>query len=119
TCGGERDGRRLEVVVDRKAKSVIALETERYALEASIDEPRLPVGGERRVTWRVENRASRPLPVTILAEGEDAVRCAFQASAVLEGTREWSATVTAEQPAAPVPPTRQGNPGRRAGVGDG
>jgi GNAT superfamily N-acetyltransferase len=115
----EREGRRLEVVIDRQAKGVIALETDRYAVETSIDEPKLPVGGERRVSWRVENRASRPLPVTILAEGEDAVRCAFQASAVLERTREWSAPVTAEQPAAPVPPTRQGNRVRAAVVVDG
>ncbi|HEV8638317.1 MAG TPA: GNAT family N-acetyltransferase [Chloroflexota bacterium] len=115
----ERDGRRLEVVIDRKAKSVIAVETERYAVETSIDDPKLPVGGERRVTWRVENRTARPLPVTILAEGEDAVRGAFQSSALLERAQEWSATVTAEQPASPVPPTRQGNRVRAAVVVDG
>jgi GNAT superfamily N-acetyltransferase len=116
----ERDGRRLEVVIDRKAKSVVAVETERYAVESSIDDPKLPIGGQRRVTWRIENRAAaRPLPVTILAEGEDAVRCALQASAVLERAQDWSAAVTAEQPDGPLPTTRPANRVRAAVVVDG
>jgi RimJ/RimL family protein N-acetyltransferase len=105
----EREGRSLEVVVDRKAKSVIAVSTERYALSTEIDDPRLPIGGERTALWRVENRSGRPLPVTILAEGEDAVRCSFQTSSAVEKAAEWSASVTAAQPSAVVPPTRIGN----------
>jgi GNAT superfamily N-acetyltransferase len=105
----ERDGRSLEVVIDRKAKSVIAVSTERYAVSTEIDDPRLPIGGARSVTWKVENRESRPLPVTILAEGEDAVRCSFQANSAVEKAAEWSAQITAAQPTSVVPPTRIGN----------
>lgn len=105
----QRDGRGLEVVIDRKAKSIVAVSTERYAVSIEVDNPRLPIGGSRRVTWRVENRQASPLPVTILAEGEDAVRCSFQASGTVERVDEWSVDVTAEQPTAVVAPTRIGN----------
>src|SRR5688572_8903329 len=66
TYAWQRDGRRLTVVIDRRAKGVAALETEGYAVSLDVDDPRLPVGGQRRATWRIENRGGRPIAVSLL-----------------------------------------------------
>jgi len=115
----EHDGRRLKVVIDRRAKGIIAMETERFLVAASIDEPRLPIGGERTVTWRVENNGPRPVAASLIAEGEDSVRCTFQAAAIVERSQEWSATATAEQPQSPPPRNRPTNRIRSTIVVDG
>ena len=103
------DGRRLRVVIDRAAQGVLALETDHFAVSTTVDDPRLPVGGRREVRWRVENRSPEPLPVSILAEGEDSVRAALQVSETITGEREWSTAVTAEQPPLSPPTGRPTN----------
>jgi hypothetical protein len=105
----EHGARRLQVVIDRRAQGVVAVETEDYAVSTEIDDPRLPVGGRREVRWRVESRRAPALPVSLLATGEDSVRCTLQASAVVERVQEWTAPVTAEQPATPAPAGRPAN----------
>ena len=119
TYAWERDGRRLKVVIDRRAKGIAALETDRYAVSATIDEPKLPVGLSRQVTWRVENRGQSPASVSVLAEGEDSVRCAFQASGVVERDQTWTNPVTAEQPPESLPSDRPTNRVRSTVVVDG
>ncbi len=115
----QHHGRRLKVVIDRRAKGIVGVETERFSVATSIDEPRLPVGGERIVTWRVENYGSRPVTTSIIAEGEDSVRCTFQAAAVVERSQEWSAPATAEQPQSSPPRNRPANRIRSTVVVDG
>jgi RimJ/RimL family protein N-acetyltransferase len=105
----ERDSRRLQVVIDRASRGVIALETEGFAVSTTIDDPRLPVGGQREVRWRVENRGSEPLPVSLLAEGEDSVRCTLQSSVTVADVEAWAAPVTAEQPPTTPPVGRPTN----------
>ena len=105
----ERDGRALTVVIDRRAKGVAALETEGYAVSLEVDDPRLPVGGERTATWRIENRAGRPTAVSLLSEGEDAVRCTTQRSGAIERADAWTAPVGAERPAGSLPTNRPAN----------
>ncbi|MFL6180515.1 MAG: GNAT family N-acetyltransferase, partial [Actinomycetes bacterium] len=115
----ERDGRRLKVVIDRKAKGVVALETGRYNISVAIDDPKLPIGLQRRVTWHVENHDASPLSVSILAEGEDSVRCTFQGSGRVEGAQDWTAQATAEQPEGAPPRGRPANRVRSTVVVDG
>jgi len=105
----ERAGKRLSVVVDRRAKGVAAIETDEYAVSLEIDDPRLPVGGRRTATWRIENRGARPVTVSVLSEGEDAVRCTMQRSAAIERAETWTAPVTAEQPQPNLPSNRPTN----------
>jgi GNAT superfamily N-acetyltransferase len=115
----EHDGRRLRVVIDRRARGVSLLETAEYVASVEIDDPRLPIGGRRTARWRVENTSGKPVQVSVLAEGEDAVRCAFTASGVVEADAEWSAPVTAEQPKATPPSNRPSNRVRTTMVVDG
>jgi len=115
----EKDGQLLQVVIDRRARGVAALETERFAVSIEIDDPRLPIGGTRNVRWRLRNTGRRPAQVSVLAEGEDAVRCTFQSSQVVENTAEWSAPVTAEQPRTKPASNRPSNRVRSTVVVDG
>jgi RimJ/RimL family protein N-acetyltransferase len=105
----ERDGRALTIVIDRRAKGVAALEGEGYAVSLEMDDPRVPVGGQRTATWRIENRGDRPIAVSVLSEGEDAVRCTTQRSGVIEWADVWSAPVGAERPAGAFPTNRPAN----------
>jgi RimJ/RimL family protein N-acetyltransferase len=115
----EHEGRRLRVVIDRRSKGVVTLETDAFALATGVDDPRLPIGGQRRVWWRLQNYTPRPLSVSLLAEGEDSVRCTFQSSSPVEGTQTWAAPVTAEQPSSPPPPGRPANRVRSTVVVEG
>jgi RimJ/RimL family protein N-acetyltransferase len=112
----EREGRFLKVAVDRRARSVVLLGTEAYEVSIAIDDPRLPVGGSRRVSWRFLNRGSDPVPVSLLAEGEDAVRCTFQTAATVGLEQEWQAVATAEQPRGAAPVRRPANRVRSTAV---
>jgi RimJ/RimL family protein N-acetyltransferase len=115
----ERDARHLEVVIDRRARGIAAISTQTYAASIEIDDPRLPVGGTRAVTWRLENRGARPVGVSVLAEGEDAVRCTVQRSGAIERGDVWSATATAEQPQTALPPNRPSNRVKSTVIVDG
>ena len=115
----ERDGRSLTVVIDRRAKGVTALETAAYAASIEIDDPRLPIGGRRTITWRIENRGPRTVPVSLLSEGEDAVRCTTQRSGVIERADAWQAAVTAEQPPPSLPTNRPTNRVKSTVIVDG
>lgn len=119
TYSWEHNGKRLQAAIDRHSKGLVALETEAFSLSTGVDDPRLPVGGQRRVHWQVENRRPQPLSVTLLAEGEDTVRCAFQVSASVQRSQEWVAPVTAEQPQAPPVFGRPANRVRSTVVLDG
>ena len=115
----ERDGRSLTVVIDRRAKGVTALDTDAFAVSTGLDDPRLPIGGSRQVTWRLENRGDRPVAVSVLAEGEDAVRCSVQLSGVVERADVWAAPVTAEEPAVKPPSNRPRNRVKSTVIVDG
>lgn len=115
----ERDGRRLEVVIDRQAKGVAAIETDEFGVSSEIDDPQLPVGGRRMATWRVENRGPRPIAVSVLSEGEDSVRCTMQRSGLIEQAAVWTAPVTAEQPPASLPSNRPTNRVKSTVIVDG
>ena len=115
----ERDGRHLKVVIDRVSNGIAALETDEYSISTSIDEPRIPIGGTRTVTWSLENYRAGPLGVTLLAEGEDSVRCAFQTSGTVRQTQQWTTTISAEQSNVSAPPNRPSNRVRSTVVIDG
>ncbi len=119
TYAWEHDGRRLKVVIDRRARGVCAIETDDLSASLELDDPLVPIGGRRLARWRVENHTGRPVSVSVLADGEGAVRCALQASATVERTQEWSAAVSAEQPAFDAPPNRPSNRVRSTLVVDG
>lgn len=109
TYAWEAGERRLKVTVDRASRGVVGLETEAFAVSCAVDDHRLPAGGRREARWRVEGRGGPALPVSLLAEGEDSVRCVLQASATVDGVRDWVAPVTAEQPPASAPLGRPAN----------
>ncbi len=109
TYAWERNDKRLRVVIDRHSKGAIVVETDAFSVSTTIDDPRLPIGGQREVRWRVENHGPVRRPVSVLAEGEDSVRCTLQTSREVETVAEWTAPVTAEQPVAAPPPGRPSN----------
>lgn len=141
TYAWEHLGQRLRVVVDRHSKGAIAVETNAFSVSTTVDDPRLPIGGQRQVRWRVENHGLAPtstttdgaptsaefparphsslLAVSILAEGEDSVRCTLQTSQEVVRVGEWTASVTAEQPATSPPSGRPTNRVRSTVVVDG
>ncbi|MDQ3699725.1 MAG: GNAT family N-acetyltransferase [Chloroflexota bacterium] len=158
TYAWEHLGQRLRVVVDRHSKGVIAVETNAFSVSTSVDDSRLPIGGQRQVRWRVEKYGAdgapmgaeisprhrpsvgpessgadgaptgaelsprhRPpvLAVSIMAEGEDSVRCTLQTSQEVETLGEWTAPVTAEQPVTSPPSGRPTNRVRSTVVIDG
>jgi RimJ/RimL family protein N-acetyltransferase len=99
-----RDDRQLTVVIDRRAKGVAAIETDGYAVSLDVDDPRLPVGGQRNATWRLENRGARPMAVSLLSEGEDAVRCTTQRTARSSAPMPGAHRPAPSSPAAGFPP---------------
>ena len=89
----EADGSIVKARIDREARSITELETDDFRVAAWIEGEEVPAGVPRTVTWELENKTGKPVPASLLAEGEDAdVRCHMQENVLLEG----SATFTGE-----------------------
>jgi GNAT superfamily N-acetyltransferase len=85
----ERDGRRLAVTIDRRARAIVALESPDRELSLRAPAGLLPVGSERPVVVRVASR--QPGPVALVAEGRDGVELHLAATATVDDAADWTA----------------------------
>ena len=73
----------LVVRVDREARAICAVETAGYAVAATAGRLDPPRGGEVTLRWTLTNRGDAPLPVTVVATGNEELLIAHRASAVV------------------------------------
>lgn len=66
----EKDGRILVAVIDRRSKSLMALETDDYAICSRVDGGELLAGMPGRIVWEIRNKTQVPLSVSLAARGE-------------------------------------------------
>ena len=71
----------LVVRVDREARAICALDTPAYAVAATASRLDPPRGGEVTLRWTLTNRGDAPLPVTVVATGNEELLIAHRASA--------------------------------------
>ncbi|MCU0494873.1 MAG: GNAT family N-acetyltransferase [Chloroflexaceae bacterium] len=88
-------GEQLNVWVDRQARAITAVETDDLlvAALARVSEP--PRGLPTIMRWRLTNKRNQPLPVTLIASGNDDLRLELRESLTLAAgeSREIEATV--------------------------
>lgn len=76
----EKDGHALEAVIDRRSKSLMALETDDYAICSRVDGGELLAGTAGRMVWEIRNKARTPLQVSLAAWGEPGLSLHKEAS---------------------------------------
>ncbi len=96
-----RDGRELRATIDRHARGLLALETDEWAISCTLDDPAVPLGGQRTLTWEVQHKRAGPLPVTLVAEADAGLSTSFQVRAAVRERQVWTQRVTAERDADP------------------
>lgn len=70
-----RHGSRLvRATIDATSRGLTALETERWRVSCEVSDRHLYPGQPRQVRWRVENRTSQPLAVTLVASAGEGLR---------------------------------------------
>jgi ribosomal protein S18 acetylase RimI-like enzyme len=84
----EEDGESLSVLIDREAKAVTGLETNDVAAYAELDEIEPAHGLPYPIRWRVTNKRTELVNVSILASGDPGVQISHQSAFVLEGGQE-------------------------------
>ena len=94
-----RDGRELRATIDRRARGLLALETDRWAISCALDDPAVPLGGRRTLTWEAQHKQAGPLPVTLVAEADTGLSTSFQARAEVRERQVWTQHVAAERTA--------------------
>ena len=90
----EKDGQFLEAVVDRQAQAITGLETEHLAAYAVVDESEPAQGLTYLMRWRITNKRTEPVNVSVLANGETGIELSYRTSFTLAGGEER--TVEAE-----------------------
>lgn len=101
----------LVVRIDREARAICALETPEYAVAATASRLDPPRGGEVTLRWTLTNRGDAPLPVTVVATGNEELLISHRVSTelapgateVLEGTCRISQDAKDVKPGKPVP----------------
>jgi hypothetical protein len=84
TAGGET----LLIVIDRNAETITGVETERFAAHVEVDEL-WPTGAQSySIRWRVANKGTQPLNVSVLADGDRGIRIAHRSALILSGREE-------------------------------
>ena len=104
----------LVVRIDREARAICAVETPQYAVAATASRLDPPRGGEVSLRWTLTNHGDSPLPVTVVATGNDELLIDHRASTelapgateVLEGTCRISADAKDVKAGKPVPAVR-------------
>ena len=76
----EEKGEWLEAVVDRQAQALTGLETADFAAHAIVDESEPAQGIAYPVRWRIANKRSEPVNVSVLADGESSIELNHRAS---------------------------------------
>jgi RimJ/RimL family protein N-acetyltransferase len=82
------DGDSLTVLIDREAHAITALETERFAAYAELDQTKPAHGLPYTMRWRVLNKLDQPVNVSLLADGAEGIDIAQQNAFVLPGGQE-------------------------------
>jgi ribosomal protein S18 acetylase RimI-like enzyme len=82
------DGETLLITIDRNAETITGVETERFAAHVEVDE--LPPGGALSypIRWRVTNKGTQPLNVSVMADGDHGVRIAHRSGLIIPGGNE-------------------------------
>ena len=101
----------LVVRVDREARAICAVETPAYAVAATAARLDPPRGGEVTLRWTITNRGTAPLPVTVVASGNQELLIDYRGSAevapgateVLEGSCRIPADAKDVKYGKPVP----------------
>ncbi|MAG34996.1 MAG: hypothetical protein CL878_01905 [Dehalococcoidia bacterium] len=94
-----RDGRELRATIDRHARGLLALETDEWAVSCELDDPAVPLGGQRTLTWEVQHKRAGALPVTLVAEADTGLSTSFQVRAEVRDRQVWTQRVAAESTA--------------------
>ena len=94
-----RDGRELRATIDRRARGLLALETDEWAISCALDEPAVPLGGRRTIRWEAQHKQAGPLPVTLVAEADTGLSTSFQVRAEVCERQVWTQQVAAESTA--------------------
>lgn len=101
----------LVVRVDREARAICAVETQRYAVSATAARLDPARGSEVTLRWTVTNRGDTALPVTVVASGTDELLIDYRGSAevapgateILEASCRISPDAKDVKPGKPVP----------------
>ena len=94
-----RDGRELRATIDRRARGVLALETDQWAILCTLDDPAVPLGGRRTLRWEAQHKQAGLLPVTLVAEADTGLSTSFQVRAEVRERQVWTQHVAAESTA--------------------
>ncbi len=94
-----RDGRELRATIDHRARGLLALETDEWAISCALDDPAVPLGGRRTIRWEAQHKQAGPLPVTLVAEADTGLSTSFQVRAEVRERQVWTQQVAAESTA--------------------
>jgi GNAT superfamily N-acetyltransferase len=67
----ERDGHMLKAVIDRESRGLTAFENDDYSVACLLPTHDLAAGASSPVRWEIVNKTGAPLPVSLLASGEN------------------------------------------------
>jgi GNAT superfamily N-acetyltransferase len=81
----ERDDRAVELIADRNARMITAVETDELHVAAWVDDEHLPALQEHSVHYEIRNKTERPMAVSLLAHGEPGVPVAAEETLELTG----------------------------------
>ncbi|NKB68701.1 MAG: GNAT family N-acetyltransferase [Candidatus Latescibacteria bacterium] len=111
------DDESLTVRVDRQARAVTAVETDVFAVAALPTNIEPARGLETAMRWELTNKSERPLPIALLANGDQDLAIEYRTSLVLEPgastTLEAPVAVAAQPPQTPAE-KRKGVPAVRS-----
>lgn len=82
------DEEMLLAVIDRDAEMVTGIETERFAALVEVDRADSDRAGSRSVRWRVTNKETHPLNVSIFADGDGGVKITHRSALIIGGGQE-------------------------------
>jgi len=109
----EADGESLEFIVDVKAESITAIETNELSIACIVGEEEIPVGIEHPVKWVIENKRPDPIQVTLIAEGEEGIALSVLENITVSPQR-GDATIEKSFSVAPdIKPKKRGEPAHK------
>lgn len=77
--------RYVRATIDATARSLTALETERWRVSCTVDDRSIVAGRPRHVRWEVENRTEAPIALTLLGSASAGLRLSLEESALVAG----------------------------------
>jgi GNAT superfamily N-acetyltransferase len=82
------DEETLLVVIDKDAETVTGIATERFAAHVEVDDLNSNRGRYYSIRWRVKNKGTQPLNVSVFADGDDGIKIAHRSALILSGGQE-------------------------------